>query len=59
MQAQPAGTSTHLSFLACIGRSSLNGSKADVELLNDGGIQAVEVQQQNELIIETWWQKIE
>lgn len=48
---------THLSFLALIGCSSLNSCKADIELLDDGGVQTIEVQQQNELVIETLGQK--
>lgn len=32
----------------------LHGGKADVELLDDGGVQAVEVEQQHELVVETY-----
>ena len=49
-----ADTNTDLSFLVCGRGHSLDGGEADVELLDDGGVQTVEVQQQDELVIETW-----
>lgn len=39
-------------FLGARGKP-LHCGEADVELLDDGGVQAVEIQQQDELVIET------
>ena len=44
---------THLILLSCVVSLSLHGGEADVELLDDRRIQAVEVKQQHELVVET------
>ena len=46
-------THTHLALLALDVHLSLHSGEADVELLDDGRVQAVEIQQQHKLIVET------
>lgn len=43
----------YLLLLGVVGLS-LHGGEADVELLDDGWVQAVEVEQQHELVVETY-----
>lgn len=43
----------NLLFLGVVGLPQ-HGGEADVELLDDGGVQAVEVEQQHKLVVETY-----
>lgn len=47
-------TDTHLLLLLCVVGLPLHGGEADVELLDDRGVQAVEVQQQHKLVVKTY-----
>lgn len=44
---------TDLILLLCVASLPLYGSEADIKLLDDRWIQAVEVQQQHKLVVET------